>query len=47
MPKELVLQGEDLVKEFVQGAVKLQVLRGANIEVAAAPLPMVSSVRAE
>ena len=35
MPRELVLQGENLVKEFVQGAVKLQVLRGANIEVAA------------
>jgi lipoprotein-releasing system ATP-binding protein len=35
MPKDLVLQGEHLVKEFVQGAVRLQVLRGANIEVAA------------
>ena len=35
MPNELVLQGENLVKEFVQGAVKLQVLRGANIEVRA------------
>jgi lipoprotein-releasing system ATP-binding protein len=35
MPNELVLQGENLVKEFQQGAVKLQVLRGANIEVAA------------
>jgi lipoprotein-releasing system ATP-binding protein len=35
MPSELVLQGENLVKEFVQGAVKLQVLRGANIEVRA------------
>jgi len=35
MPNEWVLQGENLVKEFVQGAVKLQVLRGANIEVAA------------
>jgi lipoprotein-releasing system ATP-binding protein len=34
MPKELVLQGENLAKEFVQGGVKLQVLRGANIEVA-------------
>jgi lipoprotein-releasing system ATP-binding protein len=33
MPNELVLQGENLVKEFAQGAVKLQVLRGANIEV--------------
>jgi lipoprotein-releasing system ATP-binding protein len=31
----LVLQGENLVKEFVQGAVKLEVLRGANIEVRA------------
>jgi lipoprotein-releasing system ATP-binding protein len=35
MPNELVLQGENLGKDFVQGAVKLQVLRGANIEVAA------------
>jgi len=35
MPNDLVLQGENLVKEFVQGAVKLQVLRGANIEVRA------------
>ena len=35
MAGELVLQGENLIKEFVQGAVKLQVLRGANIEVAA------------
>jgi lipoprotein-releasing system ATP-binding protein len=35
MAKELVLQGENLVKEFVQGAVKLEVLRGANIEVRA------------
>ncbi len=35
MPSDLVLQGENLVKEFVQGAVKLQVLRGANIEVRA------------
>ena len=35
MPNELVLQGENLFKEFLQGAVKLQVLRGANIEVAA------------
>jgi lipoprotein-releasing system ATP-binding protein len=35
MPKELVLHGENLAKEFVQGGVKLQVLRGANIEVAA------------
>ena len=35
MAKELVLHGENLAKEFVQGAVKLQVLRGANIEVAA------------
>jgi lipoprotein-releasing system ATP-binding protein len=35
MAKELVLQGENLVKEFVQGAVRLQVLRGANIEVEA------------
>jgi lipoprotein-releasing system ATP-binding protein len=35
MPNELVLQGENLVKEFLQGGVKLQVLRGANIEVAA------------
>jgi len=35
MPNELVLQGENLVKEFAQGAVKLQVLRGANIEVRA------------
>jgi len=35
MARELVLQGENLVKEFVQGAVRLQVLRGANIEVAA------------
>jgi lipoprotein-releasing system ATP-binding protein len=35
MPKDLVLQGENLAKEFVQGGVKLQVLRGANIEVAA------------
>ncbi len=35
MPNELVLQGENLTKDFVQGAVKLQVLRGANIEVAA------------
>jgi lipoprotein-releasing system ATP-binding protein len=35
MAIELVLHGENLAKEFVQGAVKLQVLRGANIEVAA------------
>jgi lipoprotein-releasing system ATP-binding protein len=35
MPNDLVLQGENLVKEFEQGAVKLQVLRGANIEVRA------------
>jgi lipoprotein-releasing system ATP-binding protein len=35
MPNELVLQGENLVKEFVQGAARLQVLRGANIEVRA------------
>ncbi len=35
MANELVLQGENLVKEFVQGAVKLEVLRGANIEVRA------------
>ncbi len=35
MANDLVLQGENLVKEFVQGAVKLQVLRGANIEVRA------------
>jgi lipoprotein-releasing system ATP-binding protein len=35
MPNELVLQGENLVKEFAQGAVKLQVLRGASIEVRA------------
>ena len=35
MPKDLVLQGENLAKEFVQGGVKLQVLRGASIEVAA------------
>jgi lipoprotein-releasing system ATP-binding protein len=35
MPRELVLQGVNLTKEFVQGAVKLQVLKSANIEVAA------------
>jgi lipoprotein-releasing system ATP-binding protein len=33
---ELVLEGEGLVKEFVQGAVTLQVLRGASIAVRAA-----------
>jgi lipoprotein-releasing system ATP-binding protein len=35
MPKDLVLHGENLAKEFVQGGVKLQVLKGANIQVAA------------
>ncbi len=30
---ELVLEGEGLVKEFVQGATTLQVLRGANVAV--------------
>jgi lipoprotein-releasing system ATP-binding protein len=33
---ELVLEGEGLVKEFVQGAVTLRVLRGASIAVRAA-----------
>jgi lipoprotein-releasing system ATP-binding protein len=32
---EAVLVGEDLAKEFVQGGVKLEVLRGASIRVAA------------
>jgi len=35
MVNEWVLEGENLVKEFVQGAAKLQVLRGANIAVRA------------
>ncbi len=35
MSNEPVLQGVGLVKEFTQGAVKLQVLRGADIEVRA------------
>src|ERR1700721_2539673 len=33
---DTVLEGVDLVKEFVQGGVTLQVLRGANIKVRAA-----------
>jgi lipoprotein-releasing system ATP-binding protein len=33
---ETVLEGVDLVKEFIQGGVTLQVLRGASIEVRAA-----------
>src|SRR6202453_5408758 len=33
---DTVLEGVDLVKEFVQGGVTLQVLRGANIRVRAA-----------
>ncbi|HEX3913734.1 MAG TPA: lipoprotein-releasing ABC transporter ATP-binding protein LolD [Steroidobacteraceae bacterium] len=32
-PNDTVLEGVDLVKEFVQGGVTLQVLRGANIRV--------------
>lgn len=32
-PNDTVLEGLDLVKEFVQGGVTLQVLRGANIRV--------------
>jgi lipoprotein-releasing system ATP-binding protein len=36
MPLDTVLEGVDLVKEFVQGGVTLQVLRGANIKVRAA-----------
>ena len=32
---ECVLEGTDLVKEFVQGAVRLEVLRGACIRVGA------------
>ncbi len=32
---DTVLEGVDLVKEFVQGGVTLQVLRGANIKVRA------------
>src|SRR5271156_3776047 len=32
---DTVLEGVDLAKDFVQGGVTLQVLRGANIEVAA------------
>ena len=29
----IVLRGTDLAKEFIQGAVKLEVLRGASITV--------------
>jgi lipoprotein-releasing system ATP-binding protein len=36
MSLDTVLEGVDLVKEFVQGGVTLQVLRGANIKVRAA-----------
>src|SRR5580704_8576263 len=32
---DIVLEGEDLAKDFVQGGVTLQVLRGANIKVRA------------
>src|SRR5271156_475800 len=32
---DIVLEGEDLAKEFIQGGVKLQVLRGASIRVRA------------
>jgi lipoprotein-releasing system ATP-binding protein len=35
MAGEVVLKGEDLVKEFLQGGVKLEVLRGASIRVQA------------
>ena len=35
MNADTVLQGQDLVKEFIQGGVTLPVLRGANIEVRA------------
>lgn len=31
--RKIVLEGSDLVKEFVQGGVTLQVLRGASIRV--------------
>ena len=34
-PDTVVLQGTDLAKEFIQGGVKLQVLRGASITVRA------------
>ena len=33
---DIVLEGEDLAKDFVQGGVTLQVLRGAAIRVRAA-----------
>src|SRR6201996_3055567 len=33
MPNSIVLQGTDLAKDFIQGAVKLEVLRGASITV--------------
>ena len=32
---DIVLEGEDLAKDFVQGGVTLQVLRGASIRVRA------------
>jgi lipoprotein-releasing system ATP-binding protein len=35
MPNSIVLEGADLAKEFIQGGVKLQVLRGASIKVRA------------
>src|ERR1700742_4004646 len=31
MPNSIVLQGTDLAKDFIQGGVKLRVLRGASI----------------
>jgi lipoprotein-releasing system ATP-binding protein len=34
-PNSVVLQGTDLAKEFIQGGVKLEVLRGASIRVRA------------
>jgi lipoprotein-releasing system ATP-binding protein len=34
-PDNTVLEGRDLVKEFIQGGVTLQVLRGASIKVRA------------
>jgi lipoprotein-releasing system ATP-binding protein len=34
-PNSVVLEGTDLAKEFIQGGVKLQVLRGASIRVCA------------
>jgi lipoprotein-releasing system ATP-binding protein len=34
-PTKVVLEGEDLAKDFIQGGVKIQVLRGACISVRA------------